>query len=441
MNQYRFMFIAIYLFILPLGFTLFICYIFSRPPNLALPPFLISSLNTNFSNILPNQDQDINFRTILIEAAHLAFINYFTNCINHDEFRPISKKCLDNYGFSVSLFESLETLYILNMTNDFQKAKNYIMNFSFDNRGFINVHEFWSRGIASLIGAYQLSGDISFLFKASQLADQVLYREKNDFINIKLGESSSIATGKHFLSNWLSGVPEIMILNEFIQAPCYIEYIKREISRKSDIFIYPQEFTKKHTYEPIFNFLTTSFIKNANLVQKLLSLMPQINIKEMKHDYQSKSDFIDKSKKLLKHFKITKKTRLSELTLASQLLSFRNIFPPNLLDNLENEERYGDVKNMFGFQFKGDEIFDLSRRGEFDIVKKTITNSLQKYKTKTGFNGITSSSIGNKYPDDIQHTEFLGEWLKVGAMISCGYQFLFQTGIFNEYNHILKILY
>lgn len=435
MNQFRFIYISIYLFLLPLSFICLTCLTFDNPPKPGIPPFIFPSQLDKHSRIIQDNDQDIEFRSILVEAAHFAFINYYDNCKNFDEFRPVSKKCLNNYGFSVSLFESLETLYYLNMSDDFQKAKNIIMDFHFEDREYIDFHEFWSRGIASLIGIYQLSGDSSFLLKASQLADQIVSIKKGDFINTKLRESSFFVSDKQFLSSWLSGIPEIIVLNELVSKPIYSEFIVKTITENSDIFIYPTRMSKKQTIEPVFNFFTTSFIKNAKLVNQLLTENNQNTTININNQF-----FLDKSEKLLKQFGSFKSLSLSELTLASQIFQFFKKFPYPLMKNLENQERFGDEKYMFGFHFKGDEIFELSRRGNFDIVKNITLNSLKEYRTENGFCGTTTSSIGKKYPDDIQHTEFLGEWIKVGAMIACGYKFLFKKGIFNEYGHILKIL-
>lgn len=440
MSKYRFILILIYLVLIPFGFIFSISLSFANPPNRKLGPFIFSSQHgNNYSKVIPNDDQDTMFKSILTEAAHFAFTNYYENCASYDEFRPISKKCLNNYGFSVTLFESLETLYFLNMSDDFKKAKNYILNFKLDNREYINLHEFWSRGIASLISIFLLSGDPSFLFKASELADQVLVIKSGDFINAKTEKSLYLFPGRFFLSNWLSGVPEIIILHEFVQKPIYTEFIMETITKDSKLFLYPTRKTKKLINEPIFNYFTTSFIKNAKLIDQLLTQNDRNssinNNYQMNHD---KYSFVKISKRFLKKYKQFKSSSPSEIIQSSQLFQFlkKNSFE---MDK-EDDKKYGDNKYMFGFNFKGDEIFDLSQRGRFDVVKNITINSLLKYRTKNGFCGTTTSSIGKKYPDDIQHTEFLGEWLKVGAMIACGYKFLFNKGIFNEYGHLLKIV-
>lgn len=439
MVQYRFILISIYLFSLPLCFIFCASLILDHPPKAVHPPFIFSPQLDNHPQIISNGSQDIEFKKNLVEAAHFAFENYYNNCRKYDEFRPISTRCLNNYGFSVSLFESLETLYYLNMSDEFQKAKNQVLDFKFDNSEYIDFHEFWSRGIASLISIYQLSGDTSFLFKASQLADQVLSIKKGDFINMKFREPSNFVLGKQFLNNWLSGIPEIIVLSELIQKPLYFKFIEETISEDPNSFVYPTKENKKHKIEVIFNFFTTSFIKNANIINQLLTQ----NSKNHSAIFMANPNdlpIFSMSKKLFVNFRPSKIKSLPELTLSSQLFQFVKEIPSNLMNNLNNEKRFGDEKYMIGFHFKADEIFELAKRGKIDIVKNLTLNSLKEHRTKNGFCGTTTSSIGKTYPDDIQHTEFLGEWLKVGAMIACGYEFLFKKGIFNEYGHILKIL-
>lgn len=423
----QYLYYALYIFCLPLLlFSTNFLFPLEIPSNSNVP----TCYNIPARQYLPIQtysNQDPEFRQILIQTTKKSFSNYIKYCLGHDELRPSSKNCLNSYGISATLIESLETLFILNMTQEYEFSRDFILN-NFSLPEIVDHHEFFSRGIASLIGTYQLTGDKRFLIKAVQMTDKILLKTTSNS-NLFVEKNLSLP-----LSEWLAGIPELIVLNEFFHKPVYQDLIKHAISDKSSN--YSIQKNKKDAL--IYNSFMTSFIRNSLIIGELLKendiSRPLLNRKMLK-----KLDMGKESKKLIKSFEKSMPDAIIDLTFASQLMPVVKEMPQSLIDHIDDVTRFGDKAHMTGFHFSGDELLALALRGKFDIVKKTILTSLETYSYGDGFSGTTTTSYGDFRPNDIQHTEFLGEWLKVGALISTGYASILNRAIFNEFGHILKI--
>jgi hypothetical protein len=83
--------------------------------------------------------------------------------------------CLDSWSIRATLFESLETLFLFGLKQEFRRAKQEISSISVTDFGWVNRHDFWTRVIGSLIGTYLLSGDSFFLQKAVEYSEPLLH--------------------------------------------------------------------------------------------------------------------------------------------------------------------------------------------------------------------------------------------------------------------------
>jgi mannosyl-oligosaccharide alpha-1,2-mannosidase len=119
------------------------------------------------------------FRRLKIRTAMKhAYQSYETN-IHRDEIRPITHQYLDwvTNGMAMTAIDSLDTLYIMGMKEEFQRAVKFI---SEELRQFkdidhdVSVFETTIRVLGGLLSAYELSGENSLLEKAKQIADRLL---------------------------------------------------------------------------------------------------------------------------------------------------------------------------------------------------------------------------------------------------------------------------
>ena len=79
----------------------------------------------------------------------------------NDELRPLSQKGRDNWGsIAVTLVDSLDTLWLMDMKEEFEEAVRYVAeNVTFSSDTTLSVFEFSIRVVGGLLSAYYLSGD------------------------------------------------------------------------------------------------------------------------------------------------------------------------------------------------------------------------------------------------------------------------------------------
>ncbi|KAK4269577.1 hypothetical protein QN277_022716 [Acacia crassicarpa] len=132
---------------------------------------------TDLSNKV-TQDDPINLqrREKVKEAMLHAWRSYETYAWGQDELQPQSKNGVDSFGgLGATLVDSLDTLYIMGLTEEFQKAREWIANSLDFNKDYeASVFETTIRVVGGLLSAYDLSGDKVFLDKARDIADRLL---------------------------------------------------------------------------------------------------------------------------------------------------------------------------------------------------------------------------------------------------------------------------
>ncbi|UNI15935.1 Mannosyl-oligosaccharide 1,2-alpha-mannosidase [Purpureocillium takamizusanense] len=96
-----------------------------------------------------------------------------------DEVTPITGKPVDTFGgWGATLVDSLDTLYIMGLREEFSLAVEAVSNnisFETTEAKTINVFETTIRFLGGLLGAYDLSGDTRLLSKAQDVGD-MLYK-------------------------------------------------------------------------------------------------------------------------------------------------------------------------------------------------------------------------------------------------------------------------
>ncbi|EAY16781.1 Glycosyl hydrolase family 47 protein [Trichomonas vaginalis G3] len=100
-----------------------------------------------------------------------AFNEYMENALGYDHYSPITRHGYSQFGLKFSLFDSLDTLLLMNLTEEFENASKYVLQTTnFTKNSTISVFESTIRDIGGLISAYEQTGQRKFLDLAEKLA-------------------------------------------------------------------------------------------------------------------------------------------------------------------------------------------------------------------------------------------------------------------------------
>ncbi|VAH35991.1 unnamed protein product [Triticum turgidum subsp. durum] len=114
------------------------------------------------------------------DAMLHAWNSYVKYAWGMDELQPQSKNGVNSFGgLGATLVDSLDTLYIMGLRDEFQKARDWVAeSLSFDKDYDASVFETTIRlhykVVGGLLSAYDMSGDKVFLEKAKDIADRLL---------------------------------------------------------------------------------------------------------------------------------------------------------------------------------------------------------------------------------------------------------------------------
>ncbi|KAF0894155.1 hypothetical protein E2562_034887 [Oryza meyeriana var. granulata] len=110
------------------------------------------------------------------EAMVHAWNSYVKYAWGMDELQPQSRNGVNSFGgLGATLVDSLDTLYIMGLKDEFQRARDWVADsLSFDKDYDASVFETTIRVVGGLLSAYDLSGDKVFLEKAKDITDRLL---------------------------------------------------------------------------------------------------------------------------------------------------------------------------------------------------------------------------------------------------------------------------
>ncbi|KAI4355898.1 hypothetical protein L6164_004626 [Bauhinia variegata] len=119
---------------------------------------------------------DIQRREKVKEAMLHAWTSYEKYAWGQDELQPQSKNGVNSFGgLGATVIDSLDTLYIMGLDEQFQKARGWVeTSLDFNKDYEASVFETTIRVVGGLLSAYDLSGDKLFLDKAREIADRLL---------------------------------------------------------------------------------------------------------------------------------------------------------------------------------------------------------------------------------------------------------------------------
>lgn len=429
----------------------------------------------NFETAFTNEDDKItnDIRSLI----HNSFLSYRSKCSTSDYFQPISGGCLNSSGLSLTTIESLETLYISGLSEDFKTSADYVLNdFTCSSSKFQNFHEMGTKVLGGLIGIYSFTKDHRFIEKAVECAgimkhafkssipypllDGIKQQEKKySFIEGNLlSESSGFileftalskitgdASYENYVQNYLKCI--LSIIKNSNSLPTTISVDKCQISKKVNIF---SAFSKNNKKQDEKNFkyneineFTISFIANvirlhlyspSNATIEIIDFISDIlsnNNYKKTYTYLFDSSFCQLNY-LMKEIPKLKSTQFyKNLNEICQSIS-KNDFP--VLKS--------DISDFPNIKVKNDGFyFDFVPLIDSNITEKS-SNQL-KYLSLLNITQCKSAQCAliSQDPivyDDLMPTELLSKWLKFLYLSNSSvFDFSKKNWIINEAGHLI----
>ena len=111
----------------------------------------------------------------VVGAFNHAWSAYKKYAWGHDELRPVSKTYSEWFNLGLTLVDSLDTMYLMGLDEEFEAARNWVANdMNLNINKDVNLFECTIRVLGGLLSAYHLSGDDVFLEKARDLGDRLM---------------------------------------------------------------------------------------------------------------------------------------------------------------------------------------------------------------------------------------------------------------------------
>ncbi|CAH1785249.1 unnamed protein product [Owenia fusiformis] len=111
----------------------------------------------------------------VVEAFKHSWKGYKEYAWGRDELQPISRSYSTWFGVGLTLVDSLDTMYIMGLKEEFEEAREWVANsLDFNINKDVNLFEITIRILGGLLSAYHLTKDTVFLNKAIDLGDRLL---------------------------------------------------------------------------------------------------------------------------------------------------------------------------------------------------------------------------------------------------------------------------
>ncbi|OHT08081.1 Mannosyl-oligosaccharide 1,2-alpha-mannosidase MNS1 [Tritrichomonas foetus] len=150
----------------------FLSYI-EENPNLQKTYENYASCSKLYSNPFPKLKEDKKRKMEIKNAFLFAWNNYKKYSWGHDFLQPISRKGKNVFSGGLSISDSLDTLLIMGLEDEFQIAREWIEK-DFKFVGNFSVFEIIIRHVGGFLSTYQMTGDKLFLNRAYQIAERIL---------------------------------------------------------------------------------------------------------------------------------------------------------------------------------------------------------------------------------------------------------------------------
>uniref|UniRef100_A0A3P8TLN9 alpha-1,2-Mannosidase n=1 Tax=Amphiprion percula TaxID=161767 RepID=A0A3P8TLN9_AMPPE len=167
------------------------------------------------------------------DAFRHAWKGYKDHAWGHDELKPISKSFSEWFGLGLTLIDSLDTMWIMGLKEEFAEARRWVeKELSFDKNVDVNLFETTIRILGGLLSCYHLSGDQLFLEKAKDLGSRLMPAFKTPskipFSDVNIGKGTAHPprwTSDSTLAEVTSIQLEFRELSRLTQEPQYQEVV------------------------------------------------------------------------------------------------------------------------------------------------------------------------------------------------------------------------
>lgn len=219
------------------------------PPGPPTPLRKILSFNSNknlhpfFSEIYIDIEKEepisVNSYAEEVKKEFLhAWKGYSTFAWGHDEYKPISRTFKDwvNGGMGLTIVDSLDTLIIMGLKDEVKKSIDWIRDhLNFNRNEFVSLFETTIRFLGGLLSAYEMTGEIILLEKATDLGDRLLRGYQTGtgvpYVNINLQTGQKVNPDWNGRNSVLSEFGTVQLemrkLSQLTGNPKYREAVER----------------------------------------------------------------------------------------------------------------------------------------------------------------------------------------------------------------------
>ncbi|XP_008297215.1 endoplasmic reticulum mannosyl-oligosaccharide 1,2-alpha-mannosidase [Stegastes partitus] len=196
----------------------------------AVPPAAVNPADTvplEVSTAAPDRLEAVR------DAFRHAWKGYKNHAWGHDELKPISKSFGEWFSLGLTLIDSLDTMWIMGLKEEFAEAKDWIeKELSFSKNVDVNLFETTIRVLGGLLSTYHLTGDQLFLEKAKDLGSRLMPAFKTPskipFSDVNIGKGTAHPprwTSDSTLAEVTSIQLEFRELSRLTQEPQYQEVV------------------------------------------------------------------------------------------------------------------------------------------------------------------------------------------------------------------------
>ncbi|XP_068617023.1 mannosidase, alpha, class 1B, member 1b [Brachionichthys hirsutus] len=123
----------------------------------------------------PPRNSDAAWLEAVQEAFKHAWKGYKDFAWGHDELRPLSKSYTEWFSLGLTLIDSLDTMWIMGLKEEFEEAKAWVASeLTFNKNVDVNLFESTIRILGGLLSTYNLTGDQLFLDKAKDIGTRLM---------------------------------------------------------------------------------------------------------------------------------------------------------------------------------------------------------------------------------------------------------------------------
>lgn len=262
-------------------------------------------------------------REKIVEMTKFAWDMYVKYAWGANELKPISKRghsanIFGNSKMGATIVDSLDTLHLMGLTEEFNKATEWVKNsFKFDAGADVSVFEINIRFVGGMLAAYALSGEEVFKQKAIEIVDKLLPAFDTAtgipyaIMNLRTGAKRNWAWasgGCSILSEFGSLHLEFAYLSYITNNPVYLEKVLkvRDFVKKIHVdgdvypnYLNPQtgRWGQRHTSigalgDSFYEYLIKEYIQNRTDIQAKNMYDESINTIEKKLLQRSSSGML-----------------------------------------------------------------------------------------------------------------------------------------------------